>query len=250
MKSALLPADWPAPPGVHAFTTLRYGAGCSAAPFDTFNLGGRYAPDGDFSESIEANRAQLAGLLGLPSEPSWLRQVHGVDALRVEAPLLDAPEVDATVTSVPGVVLAILTADCLPVLFCAEDGSEVGAAHAGWRGLAHGILESTLARMDTPPQRLMAWLGPSAGAAHYEVGADVRAAFVEVDPGAADAFVPTRPGHWLCDLDRLARRRLAAAGLHRVHGGGLSTIGDPGRFFSHRRDGRSGRMATLIWREA
>ncbi|MBS7456816.1 peptidoglycan editing factor PgeF [Coralloluteibacterium stylophorae] len=247
MHPALLPVSWPASPRVRAVATLRHGAGCSAAPFDTFNLGGRLGPDGDFADAVDANRAQLASLLALPSEPCWLRQVHGSDVLRFDAPPTAAPEADAAVTDVPGVVLAILTADCLPVLFCADDGSEIGAAHAGWRGLAAGVLERTLATLGTPPGRVVAWLGPSAGATHYEVGVEVRDAMLAADPGAGEAFAATRPGHWLCDLDALARRRLARAGVTRVHGGGLSTIGDPQRFFSHRRDGRSGRMASLVW---
>jgi len=165
---------------------------------------------------------------------------------------------DAAVTSEAGKVLAILTADCMPVLFASEDGSEVGAAHAGWRGLANGVLEATIAAMHTPPARLIAWMGPAAGPLAYEVGEEVRVAFAgdsggsgdggdRGDAQAASAFVPTRPGHWHVDLYALARRRLAAAGVGRIHGGGLCTISDPGHFFSHRRDGRSGRMATLVW---
>jgi YfiH family protein len=155
------------------------------------------------------------------------------------------------VTSTPGTVLAILTADCLPVLLCAEDGREVGAAHAGWRGLAAGVLEATVAAMDTSPDRLLAWLGPAAGPDHYEIGAEVYEAFLSDDPTAAGAFTATRPQHWRVDLYALARRRLRQAGLAAasIHGGGLCTIGDPRRFYSHRRDARTGRMATLVWIE-
>ena len=154
-------------------------------------------------------------------------------------------------TSVPGVVLAILTADCLPVVLAARDGSEIAAAHAGWPGLSAGMLEATVAAMHTSPEALVAWIGPCAGPARYEVGRNVFEAFVDPDPGAAAAFAPTRPGHWLADLPALARRRLVAAGLApaALHGGELCTISDPARFFSHRRDGRSGRIATLAWIE-
>lgn len=242
MTTGILPADWPAPPGVVAFTTLRHGAGRSRAPFDAFNLGVRC---GDEPEAVAANRRELVERFGLPSAPAWLRQVHGTDVLRVLWPGAgDEPEADAAVTDVPGVVLAILTADCLPVVLAADDGSELAAAHAGWRGLAAGVLEATVAAMRTPPGRLLAWLGPAAGPADYEVGDEVRDAFVD-----DDAFVATRPGHWHADLFALARRRLQGAGLvpGAIYGGGLSTITDPGRFFSHRRDRRTGRMATVAW---
>ena len=240
-------ADWPAPPGVRALTTLRSGGGVSPPPFDRFNLGLRC---GDDPALAQHNRDRLAAWLALPSSPHWLRQVHGTGVLRfgaAPAPGAEEPEADAAVTSTPGVVLAILTADCLPVVFAARDGSEVAAAHAGWRGLAAGMLEATVAAMRTPPARLLAWLGPAAGPQAYEIGAEVREAFIGRDPEAAAAFVPTRPGHWRVDLYALARRRLAAAGVAEIHGGGLCTISDPARFFSHRRDGRSGRLATLAW---
>ena len=158
------------------------------------------------------------------------------------------PEADAAVTSADNLVLAILTADCLPVVFAAADGSEVAAAHAGWRGLASGVLEQTVTAMRTPPARLLAWLGPAAGPQAYEIGAEVFEAFVSRDPRAQSAFVATRPGHWRVDLYALARLRLADAGLVHVSGGGLCTISDPARFYSHRRDQRSGRMATLVYR--
>jgi YfiH family protein len=265
VSRALLQPDWPAPPGVRAFTTLRYGAGISVAPFDTFNMGNRHAADGDDPARVERNRAELIALAGLPSAPHWLRQVHGVGVFHVEEPprhpteglpLLLAgegkttePEADAAVTSTAGAVLAILTADCLPVLFCADDGREVAAAHAGWRGLAGGVLEATVAAMQTSPSQVMAWLGPAAGPESYEIGVEVYEAFVSKDPAAARAFTATRPGHWRVDLYALARQRLAAAGIApgRIHGGGLCTIADPRRFYSHRRDRRTGRMASLIW---
>ena len=159
-------------------------------------------------------------------------------------------QADAAITASPGVVLAILTADCLPVVFAAHDGCEIAVAHAGWRGLAAGMLEATVAAMRTPASALMAWLGPAAGPDAYEVGVEVFDAFVSRDRAAEAAFLPTRPGHWNVDLYALARRRLAAAGVTQVHGGGLCTISDPQRFFSHRRDGRGGRIATLAWMQA
>ncbi|WMJ71412.1 peptidoglycan editing factor PgeF [Stenotrophomonas sp. 24(2023)] len=247
----LLQADWPAPPGVHALTTRRHGTGVSHAPFDQFNLGNRHAADGDDPARVEQNRALLAQGLALPSAPHWLRQVHGTTVLRFDtAPLAGAaePVADAAVTATPGVVLAILTADCLPVVFAAADGSEIGAAHAGWRGLADGMLEATVAAMQTAPGQLRAWLGPAAGPADYEIGEDVFHAFVGHDASAGHAFVATRPGHWKVDLYALARMRLQAAGLAAsdIHGGTLSTMADAD-LFSHRRDRRTGRMATLVW---
>ena len=251
-----LPADWPAPPGVTAFTTRRFGAGASEPPFDRFNLGNRSAAEGDDPAVVEANRAELARLAGLPSWPHWLRQVHGTGVFRATAPgrplpSSDEPVADAAVTDVPGVVLAILTADCLPVVFAADDGSEIAAAHAGWRGLADGMLEATVGAMRTPAARLRAWLGPAAGPEHYEIGEDVFAAFTAADPGAAAAFTATVPGHWKVDLYALARMRLLSAGLEptAIHGGNRCTIGEPAHFFSHRRDRRSGRIATLVWME-
>jgi hypothetical protein len=243
--SGLLHPDWPAPAGVRACTTLRDAEpGVSSPPYDRFNLGSNA---GDDPAAVAANRAALRDLAHLPSEPRWLKQVHGTRVLRfaaADAAAPDAPEADAATTSDAGVVLAILTADCLPVLLCSRDGDELGAAHAGWRGLAAGVLEATVAAMSTPASRLIGWLGPGAGPASYEIGEDVRAAFAGVD----EAFVPTRPGHWKVDLYAIARRRLAAAGVAQVHGGGFDTIADGTRFFSHRRDGRSGRFATLLWR--
>lgn len=250
----VLAAEWAAPPGVHAVTTLRHGAGGSLPPFEQFNMGNRNAADGDDPAQVERNRALLRDGLGLPSAPHWLRQVHGTGVLRFEGPPgaigVDAePTADAAVTSVPGVVLAILTADCLPVVLAARDGGEIGAAHAGWRGLADGMLEATVAAMRTAPGQLQAWLGPAAGPALYEIGEDVFTAFVDRDAGAAAAFNATRPGHWKVDLYALARRRLVGAGVDpaAISGGQLCTLADPQRFYSHRRDRRTGRMATVAW---
>jgi len=241
MSEARVRADWPAPAGVEAFTTLRHAAGASSAPFDTFNLGTR---SGDDPAIVERNRAELIERFALPSTPRWLRQVHGTH-VAVE-PGSDEPEADASVTRTRGTVLAILTADCMPVVFASRDGDELGAAHAGWRGLAGGVLEATLEAMRTPRERIVAWLGPAAGQASYEIGAEVFDAFVSQQASAAAAFVATRPGHWRVDLYALARQRLAHAGVMDVHGGDFDTIGDA-RFFSHRRDQRTGRIATLAW---
>lgn len=248
---AMLPARAPFPGNVRAFTTLRHGAGGSTAPFDHFNLGNFRAADGDVAEVVARNRAQLASDFGLPSPPRWLSQVHGTHVVRLDGPASegDEPEADAAVTSTPGVVLAILTADCLPVVLAARDGREVAAAHAGWKGLAHGMLEATVAAMQASPGDVMAWLGPAAGPQAYEIGVEVHDAFVQRDAAAATAFTATRPGHWRVDLYALARMRLQAAGVpaDAIHGGEWCTISDPQRFFSHRRDRRSGRMATLAW---
>jgi YfiH family protein len=262
--SAWLEAGWPAPPGVRAGVTLRHGLGVSRPPFDSFNLGARC---GDADEAVAENRRQLRTALAFPSAPRWLRQVHGVGVVRFGAsptPIrtpaspggteadCGEPEADAAVTAEPGTVLAILTADCLPVVLAARDGREVGAAHAGWRGLCAGVLEATVAAMRPPPGDLVAWLGPAAGPSHYEVGAEVLDAFAARDGRARLAFLPTRPGHWRVDLPMLARQRLLDAGVFAVHGGGLCTIADAARFYSHRRStldgqGGSGRMATLAW---
>lgn len=246
LDAAWIVPDWPAPRGVRACVSTRWGPGCSAAPFERFNLG-RHA--GDAPAAVAANRAALQGALGLAQPPAWLRQVHGAAVARFGRPPADEPLADAAVTDQAGTPLAILTADCLPVLLCAADASAVAAAHAGWRGLAAGVLESAVAAL--PGQApLMAWLGPCIGAASYEVGEEVRSAFVDADAGAAVAFEASRRGHWLCDLTALARRRLAAAGVEQIHGGGFDTRTDA-RFYSYRRDGAaSGRFASLIWRQA
>jgi len=246
MADAILRAEWPAPEGVFAFPTLRHGAGVSQPPFDSFNLGLR---SGDDTTAVERNRGALAQHIALPSAPRWLRQVHGT-SVAIE-PAFDEPEADAAVTRTPGAVLAILTADCLPVVFAARDRSVIGAAHAGWRGLAAGVLEASVAAMRASPEDIVAWLGPAAGPQRYEIGREVFDAFVMQDARAEAAFTPTREGHWRVDLYALARQRLAGAGVTDVHGGGLCTISDR-RFFSHRRstieaNGRTGRMATLAW---
>jgi YfiH family protein len=239
--------DWPAPPQVHAAVSTRQGPGISAPPFERFNLGLR---SGESADTVEANRGALQQALRLPATPRWLHQVHGINVAELgPLPSADEPQADAAVSHIPGTVLSILTADCLPVLFCADDGSEIAAAHAGWRGLAAGVLEATLTQLETSRARILAWLGPCIGAASYEVGEEVRAAFVDHDATAAACFVSTRQGHWLCDLAGLARQRLLSAGVTRIYGGGFDTLADE-RFYSYRRDGgSSGRFASLIWLE-
>jgi len=243
---ARLQSDWPAPAGIHAFTTLRSGPGASLAPFDSFNLGLR---SGDDPAAAEANRVALHGELGTKWAPRWLRQVHGVEVVRFRESSAEGEEpiADAAVTNVPGLPLAILTADCLPVLFASDDGGEIGAAHAGWPGLSAGVLEATLDAMHARAEDLIAWIGPGAGPQRYEVGENVYAAFVGPDAGTARYFAPTRPGHWLADLPGIARHRLAKAGVQRVFGGTECTISQPVRWYSYRRDGATGRMASLIW---
>jgi YfiH family protein len=238
--------DWPAPPNIRAVVTTRVLPGASKPPFDRFNLGSRC---GDHAAAVIANREALIKVLALPEPPRWTRQVHGREVYDADAILADAePTADASVTRIAGRVLAILSADCLPVFLCSDDGTAAGLAHAGWRGLAGGVIESTVARLAVPSASLIAWLGPAIAPRSYEVGDEVRAAFVEVDANAADAFEATRPGHWLCDLYALARRRLAAVGVDRVFGGGFDTFADA-RFYSYRRDGETGRFASLLWIE-
>jgi YfiH family protein len=239
--------DWPAPANVRAAVTTRQGPGVSEAPFDRLNLGLR---SGDVVDAVNANRGGLQQALALPASPRWLHQVHGTVVAELgPLPSKDEPQADAAVSHLPGTVLTILTADCLPVLFCAADGSEIAAAHAGWRGLANGVLEQTLTQLRVQGDDVLAWIGPSIGAPSYEVGEEVRAAFVEHDDSATTCFTATRPGHWLCDLPALARHRLQAAGVKHIYGGGFDTFTDR-RFYSYRREGpRSGRFASLIWLE-
>jgi polyphenol oxidase len=248
IEAALLFPDWPAPASVRAVVTTRRMPGNSRPPYDAFNLGLR---SGEDEGIVRANRALLARSLGLPSAPRWLHQAHGDRSLRLTSEVLAGePEADAAFTTEPGVVLVILSADCLPILLCAEDGGEIAAIHAGWRGLAAGVIETCIRRLRTPRERLLAWLGPAIGAGSYAIGAEVRDALLARDSGADVAFAATRPGHWTCDLYTVARRRLQALGVERVHGGGFDTFVDA-RFYSYRRDGvRSGRMASLIWRAA
>jgi hypothetical protein len=236
--------DWPAPANVRAFVTTRAG-GVSEGPFASFNLGVRA---GDDAQAVAANHARL--LDRLPAEPKWLRQVHGnvvVDADALSGIQVNAPEADASVARCPGTVCVIQVADCVPVLIADRSGTAVAAAHAGWRGLSGGVIESTVERLALAPEGLMAYLGPGIGPKAFEVGADVRDAFLAHDAAAGSAFAPHAPGKWMADLFRLARQRLAALGITQVYGGGDCTYSDPRRFYSYRRDKTTGRMAALIW---
>jgi polyphenol oxidase len=232
--------DWPAPANVRTLQTTRAG-GYSAAPYGSLNLGSHV---GDNPLSVSRNRMLLAPLM--PSEPVWLNQVHGVsvaDAGRAGC----VPEADASVSNHAGTVCVVMTADCLPILLCDEKGSVVGAVHAGWRGLCDGVIEAAAAAMKVPAPTLMAWLGPAIGPSRFEVGDEVRAAFVAQQPQAAVAFVPGANGKWLADLYQLASLRLNALGITSIYGGDLCTYSDTEHFFSYRRDGVTGRMGTFIW---
>lgn len=245
MPIDIIRPEWPAPARVRALCTGRRG-GVSRDAWASLNLGMR---SGDDPAAVSANRRSLVTALQLPSEPAWLNQVHGMQVMALPLPGPE-PVADASYAISPGLVCVVLTADCLPVLFCDEAATVVAAAHAGWRGLAGGVIEATVASMPVPPQRLMAWLGPAIGPEAFEVGSDVHAAFVSHDAQAAVAFRPGgREGHWHADLFQLARQRLAALGVTQVFGGGVSTHADAQRFFSHRRDRVTGRQAALIWIE-
>jgi YfiH family protein len=233
---------WPAPPTVRALITTRNG-GVSSGPYASMNPADHV---GDAPEAVAENRRLLRALV--PREPLWLKQVHGTAVADADGLTARAPEADAAISRSPRRVCAVLTADCLPVLLCDDAGSVVGAAHAGWRGLRAGVIEATVARMAVPAQGLLAYLGPAIGPRAFEVGAEVRAAFTAGDAAAAAAFAPAAaPDKWLADLYLLARLRLARLGVHRVFGGGDCTYSDSTRFFSYRRDGATGRMASLIW---
>jgi YfiH family protein len=235
---------WQVPPNVRALQTTRAG-GVSHGLWASLNLGDHV---GDDPGAVAANRAAVRRLL--PAEPAWLRQVHGTVAVDA-AQGTKMPEADAAWTRRPDCVCVVMTADCLPVLFCDRAGSVVAAAHAGWRGLLAGVLESTVAAMGVAPGELLAWLGPAIGPRRFEVGDEVRTAFAAGDAGAVTFFRPGGvPGKWLCDLPALAQRRLAACGVRDVAGGDECTVGDPDRYFSFRRDGTTGRMATMIWLDA
>lgn len=235
-------ADWPAPPGVRAGQTLRAG-GVSAAPFDALNLASHVD---DAPHDVAENRRRLRSALQLAGEPQWLRQVHGIDVAQLPAAEPE-PQADAAWTRQAGVSCAVLTADCLPVLISACDGSIVGAAHAGWRGLSQGVLEATLAAMATPAGKLQAWLGAAIGPDAFEVGPEVRACFVDADPTLAACFRRGNGDRWYADLYALARARLRRAGLTAIYGGNHCSYREPDRYFSYRREPRCGRMASLIW---
>lgn len=246
MAIACLRPDW-ALQSVQALATTRVG-GISKGDYAGLNLG---VHCGDDLTTVQQNRQRLRVQENLPSEPKWLSQVHGIEVLPAhEIVAGESPEADASWTDQPGIVCVAQSADCLPVLFADQYGRAVAAAHAGWRGLAAGILEATVVTLadqaGVQPNQLYAWLGPAIGPAVFQVGDDVRDAVMQVDPKAAEAFVPDGD-RWLADVFRLARQRLAAVGVHRVSGGGVCTFSNSQQFYSYRRDGVTGRMATMIW---
>lgn len=237
--------EWPAPPNVRAISTLRTG-GVSRGAFASLNLG---AHVGDEPAAVEENRRRLRAALQLDAEPLWLNQVHGVDVIAADSRTDSSlPTADASVCTGQGRACVIMTADCLPVLFCDREGTRVGAAHAGWRGLASGVLGATLGALEVVPQRLMAWLGPAIEPCAFEVGPEVREEFVTRNAATAAAFQANARGRWQADLYALARLELARLGVREVYGGTYRCHEDAARFFSYRRDGgKTGRMATLVW---
>ncbi|MFI7859521.1 peptidoglycan editing factor PgeF [Pseudomonas promysalinigenes] len=239
LTQSLLFPDWPAPASVRACVTTRAG-GVSLPPYETFNLGDHV---GDDPAAVAANRQRLSGTFDI--QPAWLKQVHGLVVADADPAVVS--QADASWTDQPGIACAVMTADCLPVLFCDRAGTRVAAAHAGWRGLAGGVLEATLERLALAPEEVLVWLGPAIGPKAFEVGLEVRDAFTAVHPEAARAFVEgQRPGKLMADIYELARIRLAARGVCAVYGGGYCTVNDA-RFFSYRRTPQGGRFASLVW---
>jgi YfiH family protein len=231
--------DWPAPAGIKSCVTTRSG-GISVAPYDSFNLGDHVDDD---PRAVAANRLRLTSELHI--EAAWLKQVHGVAV--AEADPTQVVEADASWTATPGIACTIMTADCLPALFCNRAGTRVAAAHAGWRGLASGVLEAAAESLQVAPNEILVWLGPAIGQPSFEVGAEVREAFISSHPQTDEAFIPSKnPGRFMADIYALARLRLAAFGITAIYGGGFDTVTDP-RFYSYRQSARNGRFASLIW---
>ena len=233
--------DWPAPPGIQACCSTRRG-GVSQAPFDSLNLGLHV---GDCAEDVARNRDRLGEALRLPHEPSWINQTHSTFAITLEQD--DARDADAAITREPGRIAVVMTADCLPVLVCNREGSEVAAIHAGWRGLQGGVIQGTISAMQSPPQQLMAWIGPGISQDYFEVGDEVYTAFVDADARALSCFIANRPGHWLCDLAGLAESVLRQQGVAVVLRSPHCSYRDSDLFYSYRRETTTGRMASLIW---
>lgn len=238
--SHLIVPDWPAPANVRAIQTTRAG-GVSDAPYDSLNLGDHV---GDDAMRVSTNRQRLDPWM--PSEPIWLRQVHGTQVVYAEQASC-LPQADASVATTPNAVCVVMTADCLPLLICDHAGTVVAAVHAGWRGLVAGVIESTVKHMQVPPSELLVWLGPAIGPEAFEVGSEVRDAFIALDARMEEAFVPRENAKWLADIYSLARFRLERLDIVSIHGGDLCTYHDSQRFFSYRRDGVTGRMASMIW---
>ncbi|MBZ4202016.1 MAG: peptidoglycan editing factor PgeF [Methylovulum sp.] len=242
MKNKLcLRPDWPLPAGVHSATTLRLG-GVSSSPYSALNLATHVDDD---VKAVLQNRQRIKAHLMLPSEPLWLQQVHGNDVY-LGTEWLDSPLADAIVTAQKNRVCAVLTADCLPILVCTHSGEKIAAIHAGWRGLLKGIITNTIAAMHTT--NCMVWLGPAISVKHFEVGAEVRDAFIQKDAAFASAFTEKKQQKWLADIYAIAKVELQALGIFDIYGGDLCTFADAERFYSYRRDGQTGRMASLIWK--
>ncbi len=239
-KNNLIFPSWPAPRSIHAIQTTRNG-GVSDGPYASLNLAGHV---GDATKSIRMNREMLRSFL--PSDPVWLKQTHSSICINAFEAGINV-EADASFTNSMNVVCVVMTADCLPVLLCSRLGNEVAAIHAGWKGLLNGVIESTINQMQTNPSNLLAWLGPAIGPQSFEVGNDVRDAYIELDSGAKAAFVEFSENKWLADLYKLATIRLRAKGISQIYGGEYCTFKDKEHFFSYRREGNTGRMASLIW---
>lgn len=245
IKQEWIVPDWPAPAPVRSLVTTRK-RGVSQGIYSSLNLG---AHVGDDPGAVASNRARV--MAAINARPVWLNQVHGTQVIdAADFVGVDQPaQADAAFTRKAGVACTVMSADCLPVLFCDDAGSVVAAAHAGWRGLLAGVLEETVEAMGVPGKNLIAWLGPAIGPEAFEVGEEVRTAFVAADENAVSAFKPSESGKFLADIYRLARQRLARKGVERVFGGSLCTHRERQRFFSYRRDGQTGRMASMIWLE-
>ncbi|WMY75363.1 purine nucleoside phosphorylase YfiH [Buttiauxella selenatireducens] len=240
--SKLIVPHWPLPKGVAACSSTRIG-GVSQPPYDSLNLG---AHCGDNLDDVEENRRLFYAAAQLPTKPVWLEQVHGTDVLKLTGEPYLSKRADASYSSTPGAVCAVMTADCLPVLFCNKAGTEVAAAHAGWRGLCEGVIEETVACFKDAPENIMAWLGPAIGPEAFEVGPEVREAFMAKDIQAESAFRLSGE-KYIADIFTLARQRLSAVGINHVYGGDRCTYSEAGDFFSYRRDRTTGRMASFIW---
>ncbi|HDN2513331.1 TPA: polyphenol oxidase [Providencia rettgeri] len=240
--STLIFPDWPQPKSVSSCSTTRAG-GVSLPPFDSLNLGDHVD---DRPEAVSENRQRLVELAQLPQQPVWLEQVHGTHVLHLNGGEIKNKQADAVYSNQAGQVCAIMTADCLPVLFCNQAGTEVAAAHAGWRGLCNGILENTVRQFISPANEIIAWLGPAIGAKKFEVGSEVKQAFVNQSSDLASTFT-SHNEKYLADIYLLARKKLNAVGINAIYGGDFCTVSDENRFFSYRREGKTGRMASLIW---
>jgi YfiH family protein len=244
-ESPLIVPEWPAPASIHAYSTTRCG-GVSKGCYADLNLGAR---TGDALTTVNENRKRLRSVAKLPSEPVWLNQVHGKRVIEASASSGTPVEADGAVTGCVDIVCAVLTADCLPVLLCKWDGTRVGAAHVGWRGLVAGVVEAAVTALGAEHGQIIAWLGPCIGQTAFEVGSEVPEALLAFDPGCDAAIRPGRGGRWHVDLREATRRRLTLAGVRDVSASDECTFSDPGRFYSYRRDGECGRMVTLIWLE-